>query len=171
MDTNLHVRTATEHDLPALADLFAGTVRAVGPQHYNNAEVESWASRADDPERFRNFILRPHTFVAEDATGIVGFSGIEPTGRVPSLYVRHDRVCQGVGSRLLRTVLDHAERHAIAPLDAEATAFSLPLFQRFGFRLVNTEQVSKGGVTFTKYFVEKPAAPVSDQLRNPPPAS
>jgi len=160
---DLRIRTATERDLPTLAERFAGTVRAIGPEHYDAAEVEDWASRASKPERFRNFILGPRTFVAEDTSGIIGFAGIEPTGHIASLYVRRDRVRRGVGTRLLRTVLDHAERHGIDPLTAEASVFSLPLFRRFGFHVDQTERVEKDGAAFTKYFVRKAAEPAVEE--------
>lgn len=103
---------------------------------------------------FRRFVLDATTYVATDETGIVGFVGIEADGHVSSTYVRGDRLHQGIGSALMRVPLDYAAAQQMTRLYAEASKFSLGLFQKFGFRLYDTEFVDFNGVAFSRYLVK-----------------
>lgn len=149
------IRIAQATDVPELATLYRETVQASARQYYSPAQTQAWASLAARQEVFRQFILGVTTYVAVDATGIVGFAGIAADGHVASTYVRSDRLHQGLGSRLMQTVLEHAHHHQIPRLYAEASEFSLGLFQKFGFQLYATEIVDRQGVKFTRYLVER----------------
>ncbi|PSR17289.1 GNAT family N-acetyltransferase [filamentous cyanobacterium CCP3] len=147
------IRTATPSDLPALATLYRQTVLVNAPQHYTAAQTEAWAAVDAATPRFRQFILAVTTYVAEDETGIVGFAGVGEDGYVASVYVRHDCLRKGIGSTLMQAVLGHARQRKIQRLYAEASEFSLGLFQKFGFSQYDTEVVERNGVLFTRYLV------------------
>lgn len=149
------IRAATREDLPELVTLFRETVLTHGLMYYTPEQTHAWAALALDRDRFQAFILDVTTYVAEDDSGILGFAGIDPTGRVSSVYVRHDCLGQGVGSVLLERILAHAQRDRIARLYTEASEFSVGLFRKFGFHLYDTEVVERYGVTFTRYLMER----------------
>jgi putative acetyltransferase len=151
----MHLRTATEQDVPALAELYAGSVLALGPELYGKEQVASWAAFASDSDAFRRFVLEPTTFVAEDETGILGFCGIFDDGHIASLYVRPDRARQRLGTRLLEAALDYAARHGIEFVNAHASRLSHPLFLKFGFSTVRTEVAQRDGASFERYLVER----------------
>ncbi|MFQ5569646.1 MAG: GNAT family N-acetyltransferase [Rhodothermales bacterium] len=150
----MHIRIATEADLPVLADLYAGSVNAIGPEQYSEAQVASWASFARK-DTFCRFILESITYVAEDESGVLGFCGLSDSGHIASLYVRSDCTRQGIGSKLLATALDQAVKRGIRILRSEASEFSYPLFLKFGFILSGMETVDRNGVIFNRYLVEK----------------
>ena len=151
----LRTATETEADLLALAALFRDTVLVNAPQHYTVAQTAAWAAVDGASPRFRQFILGVTTYVAVDDTGIVGFAGIGEGGYVASVYVRHDCLRRGIGSTLMQTVLDHAQREGLQRLYSEASEFSLGLFIEFGFRQYGTEVVDRNGVQFTRYLMER----------------
>jgi putative acetyltransferase len=151
----MNIRTATATDLSALAALLQETVLANGPQHYTPAQTEAWAAIDASSLRFHQLILGVTTYVAEADTGILGFAGIGDNGYVASTYVRHDCLHQGIGSLLMQAVLTHAQEKQIQRLYAEASEFSLGLFQKFGFSQYDTEVVDRNGVQFTRYLVER----------------
>lgn len=72
-----------------------------------------------------------------------------------SVYVHPDRARQGIGSVLMQQIAAHAQAHNLHRLYAEASEFSLGLFQKFGFSLYDTEVIDRQGVTFTRYLVER----------------
>ncbi|MDG2614751.1 GNAT family N-acetyltransferase [Thermoleptolyngbya sichuanensis XZ-Cy5] len=150
----MNIRLAEESDLAELAALYQHTVLQHGPQHYSLVQTQTWASFAENLDLFRHFIFDATTYVATDETGIVGFAGIEINGHIRSTYVRGDRLHQGIGSMLLQALLDDAAAKPVTRLYAEASEFSLGLFQKFGFRLYDTEAVDFNGVAFTRYLVE-----------------
>jgi putative acetyltransferase len=151
----MNIRTAKVADLPILATLYRETVLINAPQHYTAAQTEAWAAVDADSSHFYQFILAVTTFVAEDDTGIVGFAGIDDSGHVASAYVRHDCLHQGIGSLLMQAVLTYALDKQIQRLYAEASEFSLGLFQNFGFSQCGSEVVVRNGVPFTRYRVER----------------
>src|SRR5689334_1650627 len=129
----INIRIAEESDIPALAELYQTTVLRIAPQHYSSAQTQMWASFASDTAGFQQFILKATTFIATDETGILGFAGIAVDGHVTSAYVRSDRIRQGIGSTLMQEILEYAYKYKIGRLYAEASEFSLGLFQKFGF--------------------------------------
>ena len=151
----MNIRLAHESDLPELAALFQQTVLTNAPEHYTQRQTETWAAFAKDAAHFRQFILSVNTFVAVDKDDFLGFAGISDIGHVASAYVRCDRIRRGIGSALMRTVLSYAQQQEMNRLYAEASEFSLGLFQQFGFHLYDTEVVVRQGVTFHRYLVER----------------
>lgn len=151
----MKIRQAEITDLAELAILYQETVLAIAPECYTPAQTQAWASFGTNNDHFHRFILGATTYVLEDETGIVGFAGIEGNGHVSSAYVRSDRIHQGIGSKLMQILLDHAAQHHIVRLYAEASEFSLGLFKKFGFQLYATELFDLKGTTFTRYLVER----------------
>jgi len=150
----ISIRIAQASDIPELATLYQETVRAIAPRFYSDAQTQSWASFAEDRVRFREFILSGTTFLAVDETGILGFAGIADDGHILSVYVRRDRIRQGIGSRLMEAVFEYAKNHQIQRLYAEASEFSLGLFKRFRFQVYDRETVECQGVEFQRYLVD-----------------
>lgn len=169
------LRLATAADVSALASLYRETVLAHAPQHYSPAQTQAWAAFGANTPGFRQFILDATTYVAEthvaeastpDGTGIppsqpliLGFGGLATDGHITALYVRHNCLGQGIGSHLLATLLNQAHQENMTRLYAEASAFSLGLFQKFGFRHYANDRVDRGGVNFERYLVEKRYCP------------
>ncbi|QQE63766.1 GNAT family acetyltransferase [Leptolyngbya sp. BL0902] len=160
------LRLATAADIPALASLYRETVLTHAPQHYSPAQTQAWAAFGADTPSFCRFILEATTYVAEsdgfvadqpvvnaDQPLMLGFGGLAIDGHITALYVRHDCLGQGVGSHLLTALLEKARQDRIPRLYAEASAFSLGLFQKFGFRHTATDRVERGGVTFDRHLV------------------
>lgn len=149
-DAAPRIRIAEVADIPALAGLYADAVKVLGPAIYSPQQVAMWASFAEDLPAFSDFILKPTTFVAEDHTGPLGFCGIELTGHVASLYTRYDSGRGGIASMLLRHAIDHAGQQGTTRLDTRASAFSRPVFEKFGFKVREVETVVRHGVEFSR---------------------
>lgn len=149
----LALRLAAAGDLPALASIYRETAQALGPWCYTPAQVAAWARFADSPS-FAAYVFDAETWVACDDRGqVIGFSGASTGGEVHSLYVRHDRVRQGIGSQLLAHVLACGRRHGVQRFSAWATPFSRPVFARAGFVPVETVHGEFEGVMFERYRV------------------
>ncbi len=149
------IRLATVADVPQLARLYYETVIHNGGQHYTEAQTQAWASFAHDQTAFAQFVTAVTTFLLEADGDILGFAGLAPDGHVTAIYVRSDRLGQGIGSRLMETLLSHADAEGIHRLYAEASKFSLGLFLKFGFQQFDIEVVDRNGVQFQRYLVEK----------------
>ena len=62
---------------------------------------------------------------------------------------------QGIGSALLGAVLARAAEREIERLYTEASEFSRPVFERFGFRVTSVETVERRRVSFQRYRMER----------------
>ena len=147
----MRLRRVEEDDVDRLATLYEESIEAEGPEHYDDAQVRAWASFASRDDAFRAFVLEPHTLVAEDDSGIVGFAGLRTDGHLASLFVRADRVRTGVGTTLLQALLEHGEMEGIETFRTEASEMSRGLFERFGFQLDSVEVVERDGETVPRY--------------------
>ncbi len=148
-----HLRPATEHDVPALAALYADAARTAGPWCYTPQQVNAWASFAADTQAFRGYVTGADTWVAEahaDAR-LLGFCGVDAQGEVRSLYVAPDLHRRGLGATLLRHALEVAERKGVRRFTAWATPFSKPVFERAGFVLERVVREPYQGVLFDRY--------------------
>jgi putative acetyltransferase len=148
------IRVATESDLLELGEIYSHSVTTIAPQLYSDKQVKIWASFPSDIEVFKKIILEPTTFVAVEGNEILGFAGISDKGHVASFYVRGDRCRQGIGTRLMSTVLAYAKTNKIYRLYSEASEFSRPLFEKMGFDIYGTEDVERNGVSFHRYLVQ-----------------
>ncbi len=149
------IRLAEANDIPQLAQLYYETVIENGDQYYTKAQIKAWASFALDQTAFAQFFEGVTTFVTKTDGMILGFAGLAADGHITAVYVRGDRIGQGIGSQLMETLLNFADTRGICRLYAEASEFSLGLFLKFGFQQFDIEVVERGGVEFRRYLVEK----------------
>lgn len=138
----------TLDDHPALARLFAQSVRALGPEYYNPAQVEQWARGADHPGFIEEL---DRGWVAWQAGIPCGFVTLSHDGHVGLLYVAAGRGRQGIGRALLQHAMGVARAEGQPRLETEASLFSLGLFMSQGFKLVTLERVWRNGVPFLRH--------------------
>lgn len=146
----LEIRRATDADVPALQAVYRDAVETLGPSAYTEEQTRAWADVAT-MEHVARVLLDNTTWVAELDGRIGGFCTLEPDGRVALLYVRGEHNRRGIGSALLRWTLDHSGLPSGTEFYAEASEFSVGLFRRFGFDLVQSERVVWNGAEFLRY--------------------
>ena len=99
-----------------------------------------------------------HTYVAETGGALAGGGGIGNDGHVAFVYVRGLHLGDRIRTCFLRLAMGANLRPAGGRYFAEASALSLPLFERFGFRRIGIERVDRDGVPFERLLVERPAS-------------
>jgi putative acetyltransferase len=146
------VRPYNASDLSDLAHIYKQGIKKLGQTHYTNDQVVAWSSFADDTDDFRKWINHSTTFVAVDMNmNVVGFAGLESNGRVSSLFVAPDAMRNGVGTTLLHRLIEEIKRRDLDSVTTDASEFSKPLFERFGFYVKGLEHTHFKGVLFTRY--------------------
>ena len=145
------IRPVVEKDLPSVAELFYQTVRHVDPALYTPEQTAAWAPEAGTPDgwarRFRGY----QALVALDGERVVGFASISPAGHIDMLFVRHDRQREGIGAALLRRMLELADGWRLDEVHTEASLVAKGLFERFGFEVVEVEEVVRRGVSLRRF--------------------
>ena len=154
MSEAVALRPATDADLDALRALYVDAIETAGPEAYTPEQVATWTRGAENEARFRKHLLGEAAILAADADGVLGFAALDGD-RVCGLYVRGDAQRRGLGDRLLTAIVAEARARGVARLRAEASAFSVDLFERHGFGLTETEQIVRGGVAFDRHLVAR----------------
>ena len=162
------LRPAIPADVPVLASLYATCARTVGPACCTPEQVAAWASFGADPAGFADYVLKADTWVAVALPGLgsslsgdpagtaaLGFSGIDDSGEVKSLYVHPDLMRRGLAGRLLADGLERAQARGLQRFAAWATPFSLPVFKRAGFVLVERVRAEFAGAMFERIRVAR----------------
>lgn len=142
------IRRYFPEDAPALAALFARTVRAVNAADYSPEQVEAWVAGVHDFVPWRERLGRATTLVAEHAHGVAGFATLESGGYLDLLFVDPAHLRNGVATRLLAALIAHPNSIGLRRIETEASITARPFFERRGFRVVREQEVEQRGVKF-----------------------
>ena len=151
----MNVRLYQAADSTVLARLFTETVQTINAADYSPQQVETWAGRPLELERWCRLLPGRVVFVAEHDSEIVGFTTIEPNGHLDQLYVHHRFQRQGIASALVRRIEEEAVSRGIDRIFTEASITARPFFEHVGFRLIAPQAVAVAGTSFLNYRMEK----------------
>ena len=152
------IRPFQDGDLQSLASIYRDAIQRIGHERYTAEQVAAWSSHADDPG-FAEWIATATTFVAVSEDGAcMGFGGLQSHGRIASLFVAPQCMRTGVGSRLLERLLQEFGNLQVSQVTTEASEFSKPLFEKYGFSVSEVEHTTYRGVAFTRYAMRRELA-------------
>ncbi|NJO80133.1 MAG: GNAT family N-acetyltransferase [Cyanobacteria bacterium RM1_2_2] len=152
---NRQIRLFRPEDADQISQLFHQTVREINLRDYSSQQVKAWAP---DDLNFRNWAevcASRDTFVADDAGVIAGFGELEANGHIDCFYCHKDYQRRGVGRQIYQAIEARARELKLNCLFVEASITAKPFFERLGFTGGNAQQVTRRGVTFTNYRMEK----------------
>ena len=155
------IRPFRKSDAEALAALTLAAIRSVGSQRYSDAQVDAWASRHPEPQRFLDRHAQGHAiFVAADADDeAIAYALLEPDGHLDMLYCHPDHTRKGLGDELLAHSEQHARSAGLNRLYTEASELARPAFERAGYELVErrdfTIEHASESVPIHNYAMEK----------------
>lgn len=150
------IRPYAPADLDTLRQLFQDTVLTINRRDYTQAQVEAWASGAEDRSRWSDRLAAHHfVAVAELDSQIVGFAELAANGYIDCFYCHKDFQNQGIGTKLLDRLTAEARSLHLTQLFTEASITAKPFFERRGFQVVRSQQVERHGQVFTNFRMTK----------------
>src|SRR5215510_7365027 len=153
--SGLTIRAFQPADGLEIMRLFRDTVHNVNSRDYTPEQIEAWAPALMDEPRWHERLRTNFTYVAEADGQIVGFSELERSGCIATLYVHHRYQTQGIASRLLSDMETRARALGARRLTAEASLTAYGFFQRRGFKLVRPRDVELNGVSLRNFIMER----------------
>jgi putative acetyltransferase len=131
----------------------------VACRDYTPAQIDAWAEVDRDQWRQRR-LSRP-TWVALLDRAPVGFADLAPGGQLDMMYVHaaHQRI--GVATSLLAAVEAAARAQRVEGLLTNASITGRPFFERRGFSVVSSQEVTVRGQSFSNFCMEKRLPPDS----------
>jgi putative acetyltransferase len=158
-DRSPTIRRFDPGDLDEILRLFRDTVRTVNRRDYSAEQVAAWAPDAPDRGAWLARLAVGWTLVAEDGgsgePAIVGFGQLRPDCRVDYFYVHAGRQGEGIGSLLLRRLVEVAQTQALQELTVEASITARPFFERHGFAMITEQRVQCRGVECINFLMAR----------------
>ena len=141
------IRTAKASDASAIADVAVASIRGLGANFYDAAQIEAW-SAAFTPESVQASFVTGITWVAVDDGQVVGFAKWEPPTEFDLLYVHPNAAGTGV-ARALSDALERAAINAgVFHLEGTVSRSARAAFDSFGYERVEEATRHVGGQSF-----------------------
>jgi putative acetyltransferase len=155
------IRRFEPSDAPRVCQIYYRSVREVGPAKYTQAQLEAWAPRVPDSEKWRRRLEEYETFVADnDAGETVGWIAMTAAGYIDMLFCLPEATKCGVGAALYAAVERVAVGRGMAELTAHTSAFAESFFRKRGWVVRERETFGAGDAAITRAVMAK-------TLRNP----
>ena len=151
----MNIRSYRAADCPLLAQLFYDTVHTVNARDYSPAQLAAWATGSVDLAAWNRSFLQHHTLVAIDADQIVGFGDMDQDGFLDRLYVHHAFQRRGVARAILQQLEEQAKARGVTRFTTHASITARPFFERFGYVVLQRNEVVRVGISLTNYTMEK----------------
>lgn len=150
------LRPATGADAPAMAALYARSVRALGARDYASEQVEAWIANGPTAERFGQKLAdgRRCWIACDEHGGPMGFADLEPDGHVDFLYVDPEAAGRGIAGRLLDAIEAAARARGLTRLHVEASETAKPVFLKRGWVIVARRDFDVAGVAIHNWAME-----------------
>lgn len=151
----IYLRKAVPGDISILRTLFHDTVTTVNRKDYTQSQVEAWVSRGT-PERWRELFDQLYFIVAENESNkIVGFTSINNTGYLHSMFVHKDYQHQGIAGSLLMEIEKYARSLSIKKIESEVSLTARYFFEHRGYVVDKIQKIDIEDQQLTNFVMYK----------------
>lgn len=151
----ISIRHALLEDLPALLELFVGTVTEVCKNDHSQEQIQAWASAAEHPRRWTERLTSQHFLVAVLDGNIVGFASLEHDDHIDLFYVHKDHQRQGIAKRLYQEIEREAIRRGTSVLRSEVSSTAKKFFESMGYKTIAPQTVMIQGISIVNHQMTK----------------
>lgn len=139
----------------AVAEVFYEAVHRTAAEHYTAEQINAWAPLPIDYDRWRVRCeqKRPYLYCRGDV--VCGFIELDTDGHIDCHYVHPDYNRMGIGSALLRHVLQIAADLELPKLFVEASHVAKGLYLKHGFDVIRANDVRVGNVSMQNWMMER----------------
>ena len=152
------VRAFKNGDEPALQAVFYSAVHVIAASHYTLEQLDAWAPHRPDWDAWTARLQALQPFVAEADGRVVGYADLQASGLVDHFFVAGKHARRGVGRLLMERLHARAAELGLVRLFSDVSLTAEPFFERFGFRIVERQNVVLGKVSFPNVRMEKALA-------------
>ena len=140
------IRDFCAGDEADLSRVFQSSIRELASADYTTEQIEVWAGASCDLEKWFKRIRELKPFVLEIDGIIVAYADLQPDGYIDHFFVRGTYSRQGIGSLLMRHIIENAIAKGITALTADVSMNAQNFFASFGFVIVEQRSRKKHGL-------------------------
>lgn len=152
----LALRPFLPADTSLLVEIFRASIEELAAEDYSDAQLEAWASAADDEAAFGKRLGEQLTLIATLAGSPVGFASLKGNDTIDMLYVHPAAAGQGVASMLVDALEKLAGARGAGKLTVEASDTAEHFFQKRGYVPQQRNSVSRGDEWLANTTMQKP---------------
>ncbi len=156
MALKILIRNYRTEDTEALVNIYYNTIHKINIQDYTKEQVDAWAPFSSlETEGWAKKFPRTKPIVAIVGDEIVGFAEFEQNGHIDCFYCHHEWIGKGIGSALMKEILQRAKNNHIHLIFSEVSITAKPFFEKWGFRIVTQQTIVRKGVELTNFKMER----------------
>jgi putative acetyltransferase len=134
-----------------LIQLFYDTVHTINAKDYSKKQLNAWATKNIDPEKWNQSLTEHYSIVAIEDEIIVGFGDIDQTGYIDRLFVHKNYQRQGVAT----AICDQLEQKAKGKVYTNASITAKPFFEKRGYKVIKKQEIKKQNIVLINFVMEK----------------
>ena len=156
MTDQIFIRDYKTEDTQALANIYYNTIHRINIQHYTQEQVDQWAptsSLETEVWRKKFAITKPVIAVVDDE--VVGFAELESNGHIDCFFCHHDWIGRGVGSALMKEILQRAQNSHLSLIFAEVSITARQFFEKNEFKIIAEHTTVRNSIERKSFKMER----------------
>ena len=149
------MRPCENSDEIVLREVYQDAIQACDKSQYTKEQIIAWSGLAYLPGVLDKPLKNGFGWVSCVNKTIEAFAIKYPHDRLALLYCRGRSSRQGHATALLRKIEEDTRKDRPINLKTEASLCSYQLLLRHGWRIIAPEEIQIGGVSFSRYLMEK----------------
>jgi len=156
MKAEISIRDYQPEDAQVLAHIYYNTIHRINIQHYTEEQVDVWAPASSlEAEGWTKKFSRTKPIIATAENQVVGFAEFEPNGHIDCFYCHHEWIGKGVGSALMKEILQRAKNNHIHHIFSEVSITARPFFEKHRFKVVKEQTMVRKGIELINFKMER----------------
>lgn len=145
------IRNYKSEDIMEIVNLFYNTVHIVNAKDYSKEQLDVWAPKEIDFEKFNKSLSDNYTLVVTYKEEIVGFGDIDETGYLDHLYVHIDYNKKKIAT----LICNELESSVDGDITTHASITAKPFFENRGYNVITKQIVERQNITLINYVMIK----------------
>lgn len=141
------IRRAKLDDAELITGLIRETIKKVNSRDYSDEQISAWVAN-NTADKMNEFILGKRiiwvVFEGDELRGVGIFN--QAIGEIGALYVKHDRLEEGIGGMLYSVIEDYARNEGYKELILCSTITALNFYKKQGYVRIKETNVEMNDV-------------------------
>jgi putative acetyltransferase len=158
MNISAQIRRYKPGEERALFEVYYSAIHLTASRDYTSEQIQAWAPRDLDMNLWENRIHSINPFVADLNGEVVGYADLQANGYIDHFFVSGTHSRRGIGSLLMEHLLEEAKALGLSELTSDVSRTAQPLYEKFGFVLVEQRRTERRGVIIPNALMRRCAA-------------